>query len=361
MMKKNTFGSKLVRLQEKLRIIKLKNKERSYLKYKMGKNGYYEGSDEEYNKVVVPFWSKYGMKPDKKWFQYSGYKKQKFDPYMIPDDFYYAELNRFLNDSRYDEFLDNKIYFEYFLPEAKKANTIIKYAHGFYRTKQDKLVSKREAINILKKYGKIIIKPSDKMKGIGIDLIDFSSDEEKAILKFEEKVKGGDFVAQELIKQSEQMNKLNPSSVNTIRPMTFIINNEVVVLSKILRIGAEGALVDNYSSGGKSRPIDDEGYLEDYEFVNDRKVDFDVNGNKIQKEKLIGYEKVELLAKQYHKKFPHLRIIGWDFAIDENYEPVLIELNGYVGDNQREDGHGTFGKYTEQVLNEYFENKKNKI
>ncbi|MFM1538305.1 sugar-transfer associated ATP-grasp domain-containing protein [Helcococcus bovis] len=356
-MKKNTLGSKIARIQEKLRIKKLKASERKWLDHKMETNGYYEGSEEEYNKVVAPFWAKYGMKPDKKWFQYTGYKEQKFDPYMIPDDFYYAELNRYLNDSRYDEFLYNKIYFEYFLPEAKKANTIIKYAHGFYRTNNDELVTKDGAINLLRSFGKVIIKPSDNMKGRGVEVIDFNTDEREALRKIEIKIKSGDFVAQELIKQSEQMNKFNDSSVNTIRPISLIINNEVVILSKILRIGAKGAVVDNYSNGGKSRLIDDEGYLVDYEFVSDKMVNFDDNGNKIQREKLIGYDKVETLVKQYHKKFPHLRIIGWDFAIDENYEPVLIELNGYVGDNQREDGRGTFGKYTEQVLDEFYANK----
>ena len=52
-------------------------------------------------------------------------------------------------------------------------------------------------------------------------------------------------------------------------------------------------------------------------------------------------------------------MIGWDFAIDQDYEPVFIEYNGYVGENQREDGPA-FNKFTEKVLDYYYDKKNNK-
>lgn len=342
----------------KLRRYHYKKVHQRILKQYLKTRELYLGSQEEYEKKVVPFWSKYGLKPDIGWFQYYGYIGQEFDPRIIPADLYYTDIYYSLNDSRYDDVLDNKFFSEYFVQGIKKAHTIIKYGNGLFLTEDFDLITKEEALEIIKRYGKVLLKPTDKGQGKGIELIDFNNKYDEAIKIFEEKISQGDFIVQELIKQSDQLAGFNSSSVNTIRVISLIIDNKVEILSKILRIGSKGSFVDNYSQGGMSRPIDDEGNLKTYAFVKENKVFVDNEGNPLVEEKIIGYDKVISEIKKYHKRIPHLRMIGWDFAIDQDYEPVFIELNGYVGENQREDGPA-FNKFTEKVLDIYYD-KKNK-
>ena len=55
------------------------------------------------------------------------------------------------------------------------------------------------------------------------------------------------------------------------------------------------------------------------------------------------------IIKQEASKLPQLGIIGLDFGIDRNGEPVFIELNISSGQNQR-GGGPTFGALTDAVL-----------
>lgn len=350
---------KIDELQTYLRFKKSGQTTVKEMNQKMKDHQIYEGSDEEYRKVVLPFWEKYGMKPEKKWYQYNGLLEKKFDPCIIPDNFLYTDLYRFLNDIRYDQFLQNKLYLPIFLHDVKKPHTVIKHVSNFFVNDKDELITKQEAVDEAVKYGQLIIKPSSSSQGNGVKKLDFILDKNKALKDLDRYIDSGDFLLQEVLKQSEQMNSFNDTSINTIRIITLIVNNKVEILSSVLRVGSKGSLVDNYAFGGKSRPIDKEtGYLRDFFFQREEMFTVDENGNPLKKEFLKGYDKAAKLTK-LHSRFPHIRLIGWDFAIDENYEPVIIELNAYVGDNQREDGPA-FGKFTETILNEYIDYKNKK-
>lgn len=351
--------NKIENLHTYIRFEKSKREFNKSMDENMKKHPYYEGSDEEYNNVVVPFWSKFGMKPKKKWFQYYGYLGQKFDPRFIPDDFFYTDLYRFLNDIRYDQFLQNKLYLPTFLPDVKRPKIVVKHMGKFFINEKDEILTHNEALDELLKYDRLIMKPSVLKQGKGVKILDFENNREEALKDLRQYVRNGDFVVQELIKQSEQMNSFNDTSVNTIRIVSLILDNKVEILSSVLRIGSKGSVVDNYYHGGKERPIEKEtGYLRDYLFQKDELFRVDDNQKPLERELLKGYDKASKLVS-LHSRFPHIRLIGWDFAIDENYEPVVIEINAYVGDNQRDDGP-TFTKFTEKVLTEYVNYKNSK-
>lgn len=60
--------------------------------------------------------------------------------------------------------------------------------------------------------------------------------------------------------------------------------------------------------------------------------------------------------KRLHPQIPHFRLVSWDFSIDENGEPVLIEANlncGGIDVNQMNNGP-LFGEDTKKVLDEVF-------
>lgn len=60
---------------------------------------------------------------------------------------------------------------------------------------------------------------------------------------------------EEAITNCEEIKRLNPTSLNTIRIVTFRSGSYFKVICACLRIGAKGALVDNVSCGGTSARI----------------------------------------------------------------------------------------------------------
>lgn len=70
-----------------------------------------------------------------------------------------------------------------------------------------------------------------------------------------------DIIIENFLEHHPLMSALHKESVNTIRLVTFYNNNEVRVLSKIIRIGTGGNYVDNAHSGGIFCGINDDGRL----------------------------------------------------------------------------------------------------
>lgn len=335
-------------------------KENKFVKNKIKTVQIYEGSDKEYKEQVLPFWSKYNKKPDKAWFQYFGYNINKFDPYIIPGDLFYSELLFYLTNTEIGKVVSSKIYADYILEKVNKPLSVLKYSNKFLVNSNTELINKDSIRDIISKYDRLIIKPTNLLKGEGVRILKLEEDfdnEYKYILK---KINSNeDFIIQELVKQNKQLSNYNPTSLNTIRLITLLIDDKVVPLSAILRVGAIGKEVDNYNQGGYSRPIDENGYLGEYAMQNEMIIYQDHDGKKFEKEKLVDFEKIIEVAKECHPYFLDLRWIGWDFALDENNNPVFIELNDYSGDNQREVGP-SFGDLTPKILDEYFEYKNSK-
>lgn len=348
----NFLINNINKLINKRRFLKLKNYSRNdfFRTYEKVEN--FKISDEEYKEKILPYWKKYGKKPKKEYFEYYGYLNQKINPKIISDEILMADLYPRMNDTRYDEFLDNKLYLDFLLPEVKKSKNIIRFINKHYFDENLNFIDFHHVEKILNRYKKLIIKPAGERKGNGVEILNLSDNYENSLAVIKDKEERGDFIIQELVIQSEQLMNFNSSSLNTIRVISFIFENEVHVLSAILRVGKEGSEVDNYAKGGDSRPIDINGFLADYVFNMENKVTIDRQGNEYKKEKLIGYEKIVETVKKSHKKLVHMSWIGWDFGIDENYNPILIEINGFAGDNQREDREA-FGDLTDKVLDKY--------
>ena len=63
-----------------------------------------------------------------------------------------------------------------------------------------------------------------------------------------------DFVVQEYLEQDSLFKQFNPTSLNTVRILTYrsLGNEEIIPLHRILRIGGPGNVVDNQTMGGIS-------------------------------------------------------------------------------------------------------------
>ena len=166
-----------------------------------------------------------------------------------------------------------------------------------------------------------------------------------------------DYIVQEVIKQNEKLRKIHGSSVNTIRISTLLMDDGVHILSACLRMGAGDSRVDNHHAGGMSVGINDDGTLQKYAYyLNGTKMDKHPSGFVFENFVVPGYQNVISLVKATHPLIGHFRLVGWDIAIDENENALMIECNMRKnGIELHEFSNGPFfGDLTERVLNEVF-------
>ena len=108
---------------------------------------------------------------------------------------------------------------------------------------------------ILESEKRFVIKPSI-YSGEGVDLFFYDQDDNKEIdfadlMNLYKK----DYIVQEIASQHKVLEDIHPSSLNTIRVISFLFKGEVHISSSILRMGVEGSRLDNVSAGGLACPI----------------------------------------------------------------------------------------------------------
>lgn len=144
-------------------------------------------------------------------------------------------------------------------------------------------------------------------------------------------MKNGKFIFQRKIVQHQEMNRLNPGAVNTIRIVTINDGSRTYPFAAILRVGTQkSGCADNTSAGGIALGINDDGLLYEKGMLKPQygtTLSSHPDTGVIFKEFKIPYytEAVKLVC-QAHKFFYNVRSIGWDVAISEN-GPIIIEGN----------------------------------
>ena len=141
-------------------------------------------------------------------------------------------------------------------------------------------------------------------------------------------------LVEEVVIQCEEMNKLYPYAINTVRIITvYKYEGEVLVVAAYQRIGNHGYIVDNYNGGGMVVPINEKTGIIEYPAVDKRKqiyykhpmTDTPIVGFKVPK-----FSSAVNLAKKAAKVIDEIRYVGWDIAITDK-GPVIIEGNEYPG------------------------------
>ncbi|NES81089.1 MAG: hypothetical protein F6K10_06610 [Moorea sp. SIO2B7] len=139
---------------------------------------------------------------------------------------------------------------------------------------------------------------------------------------------------QEKIIQHEDMSKLYPSSINTIRLVTILKDRKAIPLAAALRVGAYGNFVDNIKAGGMVAGINLEtGKLQGNALFKYRKpgkpgiVTHHPNtGVALDGYQIPMFQECVDLACQFHRDLGNLPTIGWDIAITPT-TPCIIEGN----------------------------------
>lgn len=244
---------------------------------------------------------------------------------------------------------------DFLLPGENIVHSIVKNINGYYYY-EGRPVSKDEAIALCQNMEKVIIKPSGKSKGQSVQLFSakdgITDIKGKSVRQLFESYKK-DFLVQEWVKQHKDMAALNPTSVNTIRILSYRSGMEVLIIYSVVRIGRSGSVIDNQSAGGISTTIDKDGKLGKCAFGGyaEDNIDRTDTGVILEGYQLPSYDKAIDMVKRLHLKLPFFDILGWDVAIQEDGEPVLIEFNTSPGLSQSAFKSG-MGENTERIIKE---------
>lgn len=321
-----------------------------------------ELSDEQIKKIN-DYWKKYTNDFDIAYHKYYIDRTGKFDERFIPDDLFVGYIDGYLNNRAIEPGVADKNYFDLYLKGFKLPKTYVHLINGVLEDENYNIITKEEAIDILSKADGITIKPSmASYGGKGVKFLNKPTKDE--LIEFFNNLNEENLIFQETVKQSIETSKLHPDSLNTIRIMTLIIDGEVKVLPWCaFRMGIGKSKVDNASFGGIYCKIEEDGTLSSFAYdALGNKFDKHPDGGDFSSVKFMFMDKVKELVKESAQRFPHFRLIGWDIAIDENNEPIIIEANLTMsGMDVIETICGPlFGEYTEKVLDEVFLQKHKK-
>lgn len=318
-------------------------------------NGGYRGTKKEYREVILPYWQKYGIKPNRMWFDLYCNGKEAYDPRFIPESIWVSTIRPFFNDMSMRRAYVDKGMMNRLLTDVKKPETIAKNIAGyFYDGDGERLISREEAETICLQEDQMIIKPSlDSYGGSGIVFYDKSSEKQTIHDLFSQF--RSNFVVQRIVRQHPDLAALNDSSLNTVRVLSFHFHGQVHILSAQLRIGGKGARVDNIASGGCACPVNPDGTLTGRGVTRQSSwMDESPTGIKFDTVVIPSYQDVIDTIKKLHLQLPYFNLIGWDFAVDDTGSPVMIEFNLKPGQNQIGSGEPTFGDLSDEVFDEVF-------
>ena len=280
-----------------------------------------------------------------------------FDYRYLPDDLYYSKIDRYFNNWDAAKYIDNKCLYGRLFPNVRQPKTVALRLNGAWLDESYVPLTAGEVRIKLASETEVIIKlATDSLGGKGITFVggeDLVDDAMNCVASIK-----GDVVIQRVLKQHSELAKLNSESVNTIRFISFLKEGKAKIYSSILRMGVDGARVDNASSGGITCGITDSGRLKPvaYSPNGDKYLEHPTSKIAFDSVTIPAFSKARRTIENLHASFPLFRLISWDVAIDESGEPTLIEANlcnGELDFHQLNNGP-LFGEDTERILKEVF-------
>lgn len=276
-----------------------------------------------------------------------------FEMYNLNKEQRKTVLTRGINNSYIKRFNNPK--YTYLLKSKKETNQL--FEEFLNRDWLDfNNCTKKEFKDFINKHSEFMVKPTNGSCGKGIEKLKTKDYSEKDLYKY---IKDkGDVILEEVIIQHPGMNKLYPGAINTCRIVGFLKDNEVKIIVAYLRVG-NGAIVDNFNSGGMVVPINVKTGKIEYSAL-DKKHNLykkhPATGTKFIGFEIPMWEEALDLVKKAGTKIPEVRLAGYDIGISEK-GPVLVEINDFPGHDiyqlppHRTNGIGVLPDF-EKVIND---------
>lgn len=180
------------------------------------------------------------------------------------------------------------------------------------------------------RHGFVMVKVTDSDGGQGIERRSASDIKDYEALR-EDLLKNRQFLVEQVIPQHEKMAGLNPTSVNSLRMISYFDGSDVHILARVLKMG-NGDVIDNFAHGGMYTMLSEQGVA--------LHAAFDVSGDAYEVHprsgvRIVGfevplYDEVLALVDEVARVVPQIPYVGWDVAISPD-RPVVIEGNYNTG------------------------------
>ncbi len=321
-------------------------------------------------KETREYWKELGIKKvplawHQKYKAYSG----AFDKRFVPEIYYTTLLEPSSNCDYLIDVLGDKNYINSLFAGVLCKQDWIRAPHagggggsnGFFFGKDGAPVSKDGLIASLKAAkAELIIKPTvGESSGTGVRVLDLENGVDRRTGESIEQIVaqyGKNFVIQERLQEHADWARPNPSSINTVRLISYRLHDCIKVSEAVMRIGRGGSHLDNAHAGGMYIAVHRDGSLGKhahvYGFGNRFEVHPDTN-LRFEGYRIPYMDKIREAAVLLHNCLPNIGYVSWDFMVDTEGRVVLIEANlrcGSVWIIQNAHGTGAFGDDVKELF-----------
>lgn len=243
-------------------------------------------------------------------------KKEK-DTFVTAKSFY--RVIKTLNDEDYIGVFENKLLFNKYFKEYIKRDFI-----------NLRTCTKEEYEEFINNHTIVFAKNPLGEGGHGISRLDINLIENKEEL-YNRLIENKQYLLEEEIIQSDELNEINPNCVNSYRIITLVNNNKSYVIANALRVNQDknnviGCTNDLYFSFSEDGIIDSN-VIDDYGHIYTK---HPLTGKDFNEVKIKDVKTAFEMCKKAALEIPEVKYVGWDVAFT-NKGPVIVEGNEYPG------------------------------
>ena len=293
---------------------------------------------EQEDKDIRNYWKAIsGQTIDTRWHRlYASYQQCPIQKDFFPEILYSTKLENKLSNPKFYSVLSDKGFMTTIFPgdsTYRTPKTVVYNSYGTFTNGERQVINKDEAAKAVAEAGMVIVKPTiDTSSGDGVLKVDFTQGEEtESYLAASNLFKQykQNFIVQECVRQSCYLSRLCDKSLNTFRIITYVCQGKVFHAPLSLRMGTGTSYVDNIHQGGVSIGVSGDYRLRKYAFseFGERYESHPYSHVKFEDYDISPLKNIVEVAERLHGYVPMLKMISWDWSLDENDMPVLIEMN----------------------------------
>jgi len=310
------------------------------------------------------YWRPLQRHVDPSWLRFFTHVSGTADPRYVPQDVFHQAIERRLNDLEYAwYYADKNIYERLFDPELF-AVTHLRNVSDTYLDREYRPMSRRSFAERFEALPEdCFIKPS--VGSGGGRRVTLLRREEGGFRSLDgspftfddlERRYRRDYVVQQVIRQHPVLARFNPSSVNTLRVVTYrsVKDETVVPLKAVLRIGRKSMIVDNQAQGGLACGVRSDGTL--YRYATSKPgrkfTEHPDSGIAFDGESIPCFAGVLDAVSRVARGIAPIRLLSFDVSIDENGTVRIVEINTRNMEINFLQTYGgpLFGEFTDEIV-----------
>ena len=276
-------------------------------------------------------WSQLQKKVNPKWYMAYTLTSGINCINYVPTDIYVLYIEPALNDHRMAPCFTNKSTYHLLFDPDLFPEIVVSNINGAYYDGGQTYLKQDDVIGFIMKCDRVVVKPSIDSGG-GKNVQVFSKEGTKhrnrqgdeLTMDYLAEHYGRDFVVQKYIEQLDYFQRLNRTSVNSVRVYTYrsVRTDEISIENLLVKVGGAGAEVDNLrAGGGVGCRIDMDGNLGTFatDPVGGRHTHLPGSGIKFADLPPVPQIKdICQTAKAIAEKLCNQRVLGFDICIDKD-------------------------------------------